>query len=225
MIIEAGYDLHELLYPRLIRDHDKNAADGDPLWVVALDDKLRFLFMRPAAPKVRLPLTEHAAEIAACLDDDLSSPKYVVLAFFLRTAPDHPPHWLYELGHVWDACPELAGFEMLGQIAFDEDGYYSSLPRYSFRDYAGHQDLPRAAVIAGPHPCDCACLACEQHAEDVAALRRRARERRRDDDADEDADASPSGRPRYPSLESTQPSQPASVAAADTLDDRSTSGL
>ncbi|KQO47224.1 MULTISPECIES: hypothetical protein [unclassified Frigoribacterium] len=149
MIIEAGCDLHELLYPRLIRDHEANGVEGAPLWVAALDDELRYLFTRPAVTPLRLPLSDHAADIAACLDDADRSV---------------------------EECPELAAFDLLGQIAFDEAGYYSTLPRHSFRDYAGRQDLPRAAVIAGPHEYGCSCLACEQYADDIAELRRRARE-------------------------------------------------
>jgi len=83
MIIEAGCDLHELLHPRLIRDHEANGALGAPLSVLSLDDADRSV----------------------------------------------------------EARPELAVFDLLGQIAFDEDGYHSTLPRHSFRDLASRQDL------------------------------------------------------------------------------------
>lgn len=176
MIIEAGCDLHELLYPRLIRDHEANGGEGAPLSVAALDDELRYLFTRPAVTPVRLPLSDHAADIAACLDDDLWNVRYYVLAHYLKSRPDDQGFWLDDADRSVEECPELAAFDLLGQIAFDEAGYYSTLPRHSFRDYAGRQDLPRAAVIAGPHEYGCSCLACEQYADDIAELRRRARE-------------------------------------------------
>ena len=47
MITEAGCDLHELLHPTLIRDHDKNGGEAAPLCVVALDEKLGHLCTQP----------------------------------------------------------------------------------------------------------------------------------------------------------------------------------
>jgi hypothetical protein len=93
MIIEAGRDLHELLYPRLIRDHEANGSEGPPLWVAALDDKLRYLYTRPAVTPVRLPLSDHAADIAACLEPP-SSPALTTTgarASRARNAPTTSP--------------------------------------------------------------------------------------------------------------------------------------
>lgn len=173
MIIEAGYDLHELLYPRLIRDHERHGGEGTPLWVVALDDELRYLYTRPAVARFRGPLSDHGAEIASCLHDHegLWNIRYYALAYYRKTGPNDQCHWLHHDELALSDCTELEPFELLGQMVFDEDGYYSTVPRYSFRDYPGHRHLPRAAVIPGPHGLDCRCLACEQHADDMVELR------------------------------------------------------
>ena len=141
MIIEAGCDLHELLNPRLIRDHEANGAVGAPLSVVSIDDELRYLYPRPAATPVRLPLFGHAADIAACLDGGFWNVRNDVLAQHLKTRSDDKSFWLDDADRSVEARPELAAFDLLGQIAFDEDGYYSTLPRHSFRDLASRQDL------------------------------------------------------------------------------------
>jgi hypothetical protein len=46
-------------------------------------------------------------------------------------------------------------------------------PRYSFRDYPGHWDLPRVVAIPGPHDFDSTCLACTQYEERLVAARAR----------------------------------------------------
>ena len=90
---------------------------------------------------VRLPLSGHATDIAACLDGGFWNVRNDVLAQHLETRSDDKSFWLDDADRSVEARPELAAFDLLGQIAFDEDGYYSTLPRHSFRDLASRKDL------------------------------------------------------------------------------------
>jgi hypothetical protein len=79
---------------------------------------------------------------------------------------------VYEEDEPLRTAPEFDGRQFLGRLVFDEEFTYSSAPRYSFRDYPLHGDLPRAAVVKGPHPeFDCRCLACAQFEAKLAANR------------------------------------------------------
>lgn len=160
MIIEAGYDLQQLIGPELFADE----ASRGSLWVMAMDEDLRFLFTRKVRDEVPGSLEDAVPELVAVLDGAPLEPHYFVLAHMVPSmGPDIADEVHREDERIHSAVA-LAKYELLGRLVFDDEYVYSSAPRYSFRDYVGCENLPRAAVIPGPHEfLSCACLACAQH--------------------------------------------------------------
>lgn len=158
MIVEAGYDVMTLLHGEMSADDESAEA----LWVLLLDENLRYLRLNKALLKMSGTADLHIGKIAEALTCDFY-PKYFVLAYSEPEVNQHHDGWLHGIDERIRESPDLLNFYMLGQVAFDPTGYYSSVPRYSFRDYIGLERLPRAASFAGPHTCPCDCPACTQH--------------------------------------------------------------
>jgi hypothetical protein len=157
MIIEAGYDLAELVHPFLFAE---GAHDG-ALWVLALDKDLRYLYKREVAADAGDSLEPH-------FDTIIDSPEqrwahYFVIAQRLRHVGEAPYLNIdYTIEKRLEDLATAHGFEMLGHMMFDTEGWYSTGPMHQFRDYY-LDNLPLAVVIPGPHPFDCPCIACEPH--------------------------------------------------------------
>lgn len=170
MIIEAGYDLQQLIYPELFADEASRRA----LWVMAMDEDLRFLFTRKVRDEVPGSLEDAVPELAAVLDGDPWKPHYFVLAHMVPSMGPGIEGEVHQEDERIASAGALAKYELLGRLVFDDEYVYSSAPRYSFRDYVGCEDLPRVAVIPGPHELlSCPCLACAQHEAKLGRARSR----------------------------------------------------
>ena len=167
MIIEAGYDLVQILHPEVLAD----AASRRALWMLAADKDLRLLEVSPVCPEFSGSLEPHVADIVAAIAGCYRPVRYFALAH--TVSPLDCDDWP-RISWEDEALREAHNFEpdqFLGRLVFDGDHIHSSAPRYSFRDYVGRENLPRAAVIAGPHFGDCECLACSQFNEMMAEYR------------------------------------------------------
>jgi hypothetical protein len=164
MIVEAGYDLAELVHPFLFGD----GAHVGALWVLALDKELRYLYKREVAVDACDSIGPHFDAIIGSLERPWVH--YFAIAQRLRCLGDAP--YLNIDYTIEERLKDLAaahGFEFLGHMMFDTDGWYSTGPMYRFRDYY-LDNLPLAAVIPGPHPFDCPCIACKPHQRIIQGL-------------------------------------------------------
>lgn len=159
MIVEAGYDVMTLLDPEVRRDDDSMSA----LWVLVLDENLRYLQLNKALETMSGSADLHVDQIVKSLTCGFGYPKYFVLAHGEPQAMRHDDGWLHDIDERIRKSPALVEFYLLGQVVFDPEGYYSSVARYSFRDYIGLEHLPRSASFPGPHAYPCDCPACKQH--------------------------------------------------------------
>jgi hypothetical protein len=173
MIIEAGYDMLQVLSPCI----HASTANRRALWMLAMDDELREMSIKMVCPEYAFPLEKHIPDIVKALECDNGYVKYFALAHMLPRLGDNIEHEVYEEDEPVRTAPEFDGRQFLGRLVFDEDNRYSSAPRYAFRDYPLHDDLPRVAVVKGPHPLlDCQCLACSQFEAKLAANRAKSAE-------------------------------------------------
>ena len=173
MIIEAGYDLHLLLFAG---NHEPGA-----LRMVCLDADLRVTTVRTVIP------TFSGRFDAAALDsidtaipvDDENFPKYdtrfVALGYNVDDASGFPEGFDWERVKVVEEWLGCRGVELLGIQVSDREGWASTGPMYSFASYLLADELPRVVVIPGPHPFDsCECAACaprRQHLRRVRSVR------------------------------------------------------
>jgi hypothetical protein len=168
MIIEAGYDMTELLSPRV----HATKANRRALWMLAMDDELRKLFITQVCAEYTFPLEQHIPDIVKALECEYGYVTYFVLAHMLPQLGNNIEQTVYNEDEPLQTAPELEGRQFLGRLVFDGEFMYSSAPQFSFRDYPLHDDLPRIAVVKGPHPhLDCQCLACSQFEAKLAANR------------------------------------------------------
>ncbi|HEY0260633.1 MAG TPA: hypothetical protein VGC18_12375 [Lacisediminihabitans sp.] len=171
MIIEAGYDILQLLCPEVMKDAESQRA----VWVLSMDERLRLLFIGVVAPTAADRIESHVEDIAKALTRHPGPAKYYVVARTVQSHKGESGDWLRQEDERLNHLPALADHELLGQVVFDPDGYFSSVPRYSFRDYPELEHLPRTAILPGPHPLmSCDCLACVQHKIMLDDNRRRA---------------------------------------------------
>lgn len=159
MIIEAGYDLHLLLFAG---NHEPGA-----LRMVCLDTELR-------VTSVRTVMTAFSGRFdAAALDsidtaipvDNENFPKYdtrfVAIGYEVTDVTGYPEGFDWERVKVVDEWLGCRGVELLGIQVSDHEGWASTGPMHSFASYPLADDLPRVVVIPGPHPFDsCECAAC-----------------------------------------------------------------
>jgi len=167
MIIEAGYDVLTLLWPEVRKDAESKRA----LWVLNLDAELHFLSLRKACKDMTKPIEAYVREIRKVLTSDFRPVRYYVLAHTTPEIRIRHDGWLHDIDESLSRVPALIDHHLLGQVVFDPKGYYSTVPRYSFRDYPGLADLPRSASFAGPHPFGCQCPACEKFERTLAENR------------------------------------------------------
>lgn len=158
MIIEAGYDLHLLLFP------DHSASEG--LRMVCLDADLRVTDVRTLIPAFAGVFDHSALESieAAIPDEDDLVPqldtRFVGLGYRVTATAGYPE--CFDWGRVKAVEVRLArrGIHLLGIQVCDDESWASTGPMHSFESYA-LDHLPRAIVIPGPHPfASCECVAC-----------------------------------------------------------------
>ena len=169
MIIEAGYDLGQLIHPELFASDESKRG----LWMLAMDKHLRLSFLDKVSDEMSGSVEPHIPDIVAALENHYTPLRYFVLAHMMPRLGSGIAEWVYRDDTPLRESPSLAQYQFLGRLVFDGEYAYSSAPRYSFRDYVGYEDLPRAAVIPGPHGFDCVCVACAQHEAILAENRRR----------------------------------------------------
>jgi len=155
MIIEAGYDVLQLLDGAV----NKNSRSKRGLWLLAMNEYLRFQYLKKVAFDMTLPVEAYIDEVSAALHRDSLPTKYIVLAYRTRESMRDSP-WLHALDERLTADGWLGDVELLGQVVFDASGYWSTVPRFSFRDYIGLEHLPRSVSVLGPHDVGCECVAC-----------------------------------------------------------------
>lgn len=159
MIIEAGYDIIQLLAPKLFK---KTAPLTAGIWVAAMDADLRYLFRARVKGDPDIPLDARPHDIARALTRKRypNHAAYYVLAIVEPGAPDRGEYDYEDLKESTQHGTELASHELLGVVVTNGGvGWWSDLPLHQFRDY-GLDHLPRAAVFRGPHPYECECGAC-----------------------------------------------------------------
>lgn len=171
MIIEAGYDIVELISASVTRDDETRRA----LWVMCMDADLHYLSIRRACDTMTESIESHVDDIVTVLKSDFRPVAYFVLGYAEPVTRAKRQGWLYETDERLRLMPALTDYRLLGSLVFDPEGYYSSVPRYSFRDYPSLSDLPRPATIRGPHEVGCHCVSCEQYERMLAANRERNR--------------------------------------------------
>jgi hypothetical protein len=169
MIIEAGYDVVQLADACV----NRNSRSRRVLWMIALDEYLRLVSTSRIAREMRLPVAAYIDEISAALGRSAIPVRYIALAY--RAAGDSSDStWLGEIDERLTADGWLGDVELLGQVVFDRSGYFSTVPRFSFRDYIGLEHLPRAVSVLGPHDLGCECVACVHFEQMLRENRRRA---------------------------------------------------
>ncbi len=170
MIIEAGYDILQLFSPKIFKRR-RHYRRG--MWVLALDENLRNVYLTKVGGKDR-DVEDRLHAVAKALDGRGLSPVAYWAAAVVET--DYSGDLEAEFRHIDTTLSEaalLAGHHYLGCLFSNGKDLYSSVPRYSFRDYLGLEHLPRAAVCLGPHEIGCACLACTQFEERLQRNRER----------------------------------------------------
>jgi len=155
MIIEAGYDLVRLADDSV----NRNSRSRRALWMIALDEHLRLLSTPRITRDMNLPVAAYIDEISAALRQSPLPVRYIALAYRAAGHSSESTR-LGEADERLTADGWLGDVDLLGQIVFDRTGFSSSVPRFSFRDYIGLEQLPRAVSVLGPHEVGCECVAC-----------------------------------------------------------------
>jgi len=179
MIIEAGYDLYQLLAPKLLR----GKKPRDATWVVVMDEDLRFMLIAKVRTSVHDSVESQATQIYKALTRETwVRAKYFAIgrldtSFVCseRSGDDYPGGHLDVYDEAIRKAPALQDFELIGHMHSDGVGLCSDVPRFSLRDYGGLEHLPRSESFPGPHSFagDC-CPACIRFNDRLDANRARA---------------------------------------------------
>lgn len=159
MIIEAGHDLHVLLFA----GHDELGA----LRMVRLDADLRVTDIRTVIPSFSGsfgPATLESIDVAIPDSNDnlpQLGTRLVAFGYRVADASGFPEGFDWERVTVVEEWLSCRGVQLLGVQVADHERWASTGPMYSFESYPLDDELPRAIVIPGPHPFDsCECAAC-----------------------------------------------------------------
>ena len=169
MIIEAGYDVLEILSPKLFTMQ----TNASGMWVLLLDADLRNI--RVAKLKVK-PTDNWDARISAIAKalrskKNYRQAKYFVVARLDTALGESESEWEVQC-RVLESSRAFGGAELLGSLLSWGVDALSSVPRFSFRDYPSLEHLPRPAICRGPHSfMDCPCLACTEYEDRLKAAR------------------------------------------------------
>ncbi|HEY8914265.1 hypothetical protein [Lacisediminihabitans sp.] len=161
MIIEAGYDIHQILHGEIF----SGGVLAQGLWVMGMDENLRLLFTRKVSGQAIGSIEEHPDDLLAALTDSPATVRYYALAYSVDRLPEHHELCPYHDDEPLLEVPALKPYELLGRVVYDDGSMCSTVPRCSFRDYPSLAHLPRTGVVLGPHDADCTCFACTQHRE------------------------------------------------------------
>lgn len=174
MIIEAGYDVFQLLAPKLLR---KGRA-RDETHLLMLDENMRFHGLAKLSVNSKDAIADHVVDVRRELDVDRVFPtKFIVIGrldtTFMCREENHdwyPDSHLDEYTVGLRSSPLLNDVELLGHMHSNGVDTCSDVPRYSFRDYPGLSHLPRAESFPGPHSFDGKCCpACTRFFERLDA--------------------------------------------------------
>lgn len=159
MIIEAGYDLHVLLFPE--------RREPGELRMVCLDADLRVTDIRAVIPSFSGNFDASALEsIDIAIPENIDDlPKYdtrfVALGYEVANVSGYPEGFDWPRVKVLEEWLSCRGVRLLGIQVSDHEHWASTGPMYSFYSYLLADELPRAVVIPGPHPFDsCECAFC-----------------------------------------------------------------
>ena len=170
MIIEAGYDLHLLLF----------AGNDEPgaLRMVCLDADLRVTTVRTAIPSFSGRFDAAALDSidTAIPANNESFPKYntrfVALGYEVTDVTGYPEGFDWERVKVVEEWLGCRGVELLGIQVSDHEKWASTGPMHSFASSPLTDEWPRVVVIPGPHPFDsCECQACAPRREHLRRAR------------------------------------------------------
>jgi len=136
-------------------------SNDDPrgLWIIAMDGGLRLLYIEPLLGQLTADVDDYADDIEMFLDGQ-PEVEYFVVAWSTDVVREREPGWLRRLDDRLRELMALGSRRLLGQVVFDPQSMFASVPRCDFSlepDLAG---LPRAMAIAGPHGLDCPCPPC-----------------------------------------------------------------
>lgn len=135
------------------------------MWVLALDENLRNLYLTKVGGKQR-DVENRLHAVKKALDGRGLSPVVYWAAAVVETDYGGDlEEGFHHIDTVLRDAALLADHHYLGCYFSDGKQLYGSVPRYSFRDYPLLSHLPRAAACLGPHELDCTCLACTQFEE------------------------------------------------------------
>lgn len=159
MIIEAGYDLHVLLFTG-------NREPGT-LRMVCLDADLRVTDIRTVLPSFSGNFDADALDsIDRAIPGDIDElpqfdTRFVALGYDVGDASRYPHGFDWERVKVVEEWLGCRGVRLLGIQVSDHEQWASTGPMHSFETYVLEDDLPRVLVIPGPHPFGvCPCAAC-----------------------------------------------------------------
>lgn len=159
MIIEAGYDLHFLLFAE--------RRERGALRMVCLDRDLRVTDVRTVISSFSGNFDAATLEsIDACIpENDDTLPEldthFVALGYEVAAVSGYPEGFEWERVEAVEGWLECRGVRLLGILVSDDEKWASTGPMYSFVTYPLADELPRTVVIPGPHPFDsCECAAC-----------------------------------------------------------------
>lgn len=153
MIIESGTDVVQVLCGSV------STSDPRGLWIVAMDDCLRLLFVEPLAVDIADGVESHLDDIESYIEDSREI-AYFVLAWATEVPIERDDTWLLDLEARLKTGLELQASRLLGVVVFDGSAVYASVSRCNFSLEPEFQDLPRALPLLGPHGFDCACPLC-----------------------------------------------------------------
>ena len=155
MIIEAGYDVVQLLDASV----NKTGRSRRGLWMLSMDENLRVVAQPRITARMHLPVEAYIDEVSLALRRSPVPVTYIALGY-ATTLPLDEPFWLHAVDERLSSDGWLGDVELLGQVVFARDGFVSTVPRFSFRDYIGLEHLPRSVSVLGPHDVGCECVAC-----------------------------------------------------------------
>jgi hypothetical protein len=159
MIIEAGYDLHLLLFA--------GRGESRALRMVCLDADLRVTDTRTVTTSFSGSFDAATLESIdlAIPDSNEDLPQYdtrfVALGYDVADASGYPEGFDWQRVKVVEEWLSCRGVQLLGIQVSDHQQWASTGPMHSFVSYPLADGLPRAVVIPGPHSFDsCECAAC-----------------------------------------------------------------
>jgi len=162
MIIESGIDIVQALCGSVSND------DPRGVWVVATDENLRLLYIEPIAAAVVGDIVDHADDVELFLGDQ-HDVEYFALVWSSDEVRERDSGWLNTLDTRLRERLASSGRRLLGQVVFDPNAMFATVPGCAFSMEPGLADLPRALAIRGPHGLGCGCPICAAERREMEA--------------------------------------------------------